>query len=345
MACKECEKLKDPCSGNTGVPCDCVQKDMSTDCSLYTGDDLICSGIKKNTILTDVIGQMDAFICNTFAGLTNGFNLISVGLGAPVYKGVDNLGKREIRSIVSEDTTKLDIVQNDTTIGINPGNYTLTLNNGFLIFDVTTLQGTTNIANIDISTLSNDTFLNAASFDETGQDITLSLSDLTNYIVNLSYLDNHLESVVYNNSLNQIEFTITDGSVFNLDLAAIIQSSQVQSNYLENNVTAPSHILNRNPVKTVSFGSSTSYNVIASDNNYVIEIDNGTNDVTINLSTITASSNFFTGFVQKGTGEVTFTNFTIKPLDFDNILYGQGHVASVEVINSTRYLLGQLKPL
>lgn len=43
--------------------CSCPIKDLSTDCVLYTGDDLPCSGIKKNTIITELIQQLDTFVC------------------------------------------------------------------------------------------------------------------------------------------------------------------------------------------------------------------------------------------------------------------------------------------
>ena len=43
--------------------CSCPVKDLSTDCVLYTGADLTCSGIKSQTILTELIQQLDEFIC------------------------------------------------------------------------------------------------------------------------------------------------------------------------------------------------------------------------------------------------------------------------------------------
>jgi len=86
------------------IPCDqtdcsCPVKDLSTDCILYTGDALECSGIEGQTILTELIQQLDAYICTALAQANSSINLINVGTGVQIYKGVDVLGKREIRSL------------------------------------------------------------------------------------------------------------------------------------------------------------------------------------------------------------------------------------------------------
>jgi len=88
----------------TQIPCDqtdcsCPVKDLSTDCILYTGDTLECSGIESQTVLTELIQQLDAYICTAIAGVSSSINLINVGTGTQIYKGVDVLGKREIRSL------------------------------------------------------------------------------------------------------------------------------------------------------------------------------------------------------------------------------------------------------
>lgn len=85
------------CSNND---CSCPVKDLSTDCVLYTGEDLACSGIKSQTILTDLIQQLDNFICTIQAQPT--FNIVNVGTGAGVYKGVVG-SNRQLRSIKSPD--------------------------------------------------------------------------------------------------------------------------------------------------------------------------------------------------------------------------------------------------
>lgn len=55
--CNECN--------STATSCSCPVKDLSTDCVQYTGDDLIYSGIKKGTILTDFLKQLETFVKTT----------------------------------------------------------------------------------------------------------------------------------------------------------------------------------------------------------------------------------------------------------------------------------------
>lgn len=85
------------------VDCACPVKDLSTDCVLYTGEDLSCTEIKTGTLLTEVFGQLDTYLCDLSAQLANAFSLISVGEGVRVYRGVDGIGRKEIRSLVSPD--------------------------------------------------------------------------------------------------------------------------------------------------------------------------------------------------------------------------------------------------
>ena len=50
------------------------------------------------------------------------------------------------------------------------------------------------------------------------------------------------------------------------------------------------------------------YTVVNSDNGYVLFINNGSDAVSINISTAITKANFKVCFIQEGTGEVTFTN-------------------------------------
>jgi hypothetical protein len=52
---------------------------------------------------------------------------------------------------------------------------------------------------------------------------------------------------------------------------------------------------------------------------------------------------FFVGFIQKGTGTVTINGVDIIPEQLTNVVFGQGHICAVEIINSTKYLIGTLK--
>ena len=79
--------------------CSCPVKDLSTDCVLYTGNDLRCSGIKSQTILTELIQQLDDFICTLIQQTSSGVTLINIGNGLEVYRGTTITGAKELRTI------------------------------------------------------------------------------------------------------------------------------------------------------------------------------------------------------------------------------------------------------
>ena len=338
----------EPCE-DTNPGCSCPIKDLSTDCVLYTGDRLSCSGIETDTVLTDLIIQLDEFICDKFNEAINYLTLTNVGSGAQVFRGISGTGEKELRTIVSENTTLLDIVENSDTIGVRAGTPNLSLNSAtdVLSLIMTTISGATILSNIDLSEYNYDTFVQSASFNTSNQILTIVRNNgEPNITVDLSFLNNHLETAVYLAGTNTIRYTITDGSNIDLDVSTLVNEilnqaadNQIQSDYLESNTASKAYILNRNPSKTVTGN----YTVVTTDNNYIIEVDNGASDVTINVGGSLGTNNFFVGFIQKGSGNVTITGATSIPLDLTNVIYGQGHVCALEIINGTKYLIGQLQ--
>jgi hypothetical protein len=116
------------CNGCNQTPlcsqsdCSCPVKDLSTDCILYTGDDLSCTGVKSGTIMTDLINQIDTYICQVSTLINNSMSLINVGLGTQIYKGLNILGKREIRSITTTNpivTVGLSTDSKEIAIGVD----------------------------------------------------------------------------------------------------------------------------------------------------------------------------------------------------------------------------------
>lgn len=128
--CNKCQENNCGCSKKTveyricgecapQTPCDCAVKDLSTNCSIFTGDDLSCSGIKKGTILTDLIVQLDAYICTAINQLNASLNLINIGTGAQIYKGIDGLGRRQLRTIVGSDSIIVTEEANTITLDVD----------------------------------------------------------------------------------------------------------------------------------------------------------------------------------------------------------------------------------
>lgn len=109
---------KNKCScATTCQPIDCGCKiELATDC-ITLSEDLTCSNILKAQTLTEVVKQLDEYICERFDSVTNFFNLINVGDGSEIYKGISNLGKKELRTLV--DSGLINLVQGTDTITIS----------------------------------------------------------------------------------------------------------------------------------------------------------------------------------------------------------------------------------
>jgi hypothetical protein len=97
MSCG-CNQIENPCQPTE--PCLCKVR-LNSDCITVSGATNLCLGIDDNLILTDYLSQLDDKICEKIATLTNFIALKGVGTGAQVYKGIDVLGKKEIRSLKS----------------------------------------------------------------------------------------------------------------------------------------------------------------------------------------------------------------------------------------------------
>jgi hypothetical protein len=112
------------CTTCVPTDCACPIKDLSTDCIQYTGDDLPCTEITQGTILTEVFSQIDTYLCDLSEQLANSFSLISIGTGTRVFRGVDGIGRKEIRSLVPINgiiTIGLSTNDKEIQIGIDSG--------------------------------------------------------------------------------------------------------------------------------------------------------------------------------------------------------------------------------
>lgn len=323
---------KETCTQTT---CSCAIKDFPTDCIKYTGETLECSGIEEGTLLTELITQLDAFICEKYDFAINFFQLVNVGEGAEIYKGDNLVGQKEIRSItktgdliaITENTNEIDITIDEDElidfIGENSTNSTYAVNNlsdGAEIYK-------------DSTVVVDETTFNIRTLKSTDASVTITQNseDIDLSVATSDGSDTKIEDGDYTTVVGS--GTIGDPYQINIE----------QSDFLENNPAEGSFIANKNPNKTETLGVAGTYSVVAADNNYVIEIDNGANDVTIDVSGALGTDNFFVGFVQKGTGEVQFSGYDTKPEFFTDIMLGQGHIAALEIINSTKYIFGTFK--
>lgn len=103
----------------------CKEKDcacpvlISTDCVNNLTEDLACSNILKGQTLTEALKQLDAFICTKFDSVANFFQLINVGTGAGVYKGINLLGKKQLKSLVDSELITITETDDEITIAVD----------------------------------------------------------------------------------------------------------------------------------------------------------------------------------------------------------------------------------
>jgi hypothetical protein len=102
------------CGGELEIDCTCKTR-LSTDC-ITLKEDLVCSNVLKSQTLTEALKLLDAYICERFESLENFFDLINVGSGSQIYKGISNIGKKQLRTLVNSNL--ITITQGTDTITI-----------------------------------------------------------------------------------------------------------------------------------------------------------------------------------------------------------------------------------
>lgn len=121
--CNKCNGNCNSCDCTCNSPCvtpDCACPVLvSSDCVNKITEDLVCSNILKGQTLTEVLVQLDAFICAKFGSITEFLNLINVGSGAKIYKGINMLGKKQIRSLVEGNLIKIEEGEDEITISVD----------------------------------------------------------------------------------------------------------------------------------------------------------------------------------------------------------------------------------
>lgn len=314
------------------VDCACPVKDLSTDCVLYTGNDLPCTEIKTGTLLTEVFGQLDTYLCDLSTQLANAFSLISVGEGVRVYKGVDGIGRKEIRSLVSPDGF--------LSIGISANNREIEfgINNAVLKPFIQANQITYSASNIGTGA---GVYKDAV---RTADDVNFTFKKLKSQNGTITITEEANEINLQVTSPDQT-VTITGGGA--TTVTGSYPNFTVSST---DNDTTYSAGLGLN-LSGTTFGIvnlqkeiSGNYTLTSADTEYTIFINNGSSPVTITVPTGLVA-NFEVGFIQEGTGTVTFlaSGTTINtPTGLK--IKGQRYQAFLEkrLSSETFYLLGNV---
>jgi hypothetical protein len=137
MSCNNCHQHNTPCTCKSSIcndcppetPCDCPIKNFDLKCTTFKGASIVEPNILTNDDGETVIRKLVNYIKSATL-VQAAVNLFSIGLGAKVYKGIDSLGRREIRSITNSDN--LIVVAenpNDISVGVDEANLTTFINN------------------------------------------------------------------------------------------------------------------------------------------------------------------------------------------------------------------------
>ena len=107
--CSDCNQYTSSqthiCDGCQEQSCEgCAVKDLSTDCSVFTGDSIECDSIvvvAKNTILSDALANIISWSCTKFTELATYLRIVNVGTGASIYAGDNLIGEKKLRRLKS----------------------------------------------------------------------------------------------------------------------------------------------------------------------------------------------------------------------------------------------------
>jgi len=96
MSCTKCQQKK-PCTTTNDCACEVY---LTSDCVNNVKTEFECLEIATGLSLTETLKAMDEQFCVKFDTITNYFTLINLGTGEEVYKGVNNLGQKEFKTLV-----------------------------------------------------------------------------------------------------------------------------------------------------------------------------------------------------------------------------------------------------
>lgn len=199
------------------VNCSCKVL-LNSSCVNNVDVDLECANILKGQTLSEVLVLLDAYICTKFDSVTNFFQLINVGTGSQIYKGVSMLGKKEIRTLV--DSGLINLVQgtNDITISVDEAALNTFIEANQKTYSATNI-GTGASIYKDTTVVGDNTQLNLRKIKSSNSSVTLTegTNDIDLVVV--------VEDAVTNGSLNPV----TSNAVFD---ALVTASVEVKKEYI-----------------------------------------------------------------------------------------------------------------
>ena len=334
--------------------CGCPIPDLSTSCIIYDGETLSCIGADTPDDVSSLLKKFDTAICNKLDFALSKGNLRNIGEGIELYKGVNGVGERELRTFISSDDT--------VEITINPEDESIDLKVDIPEVSLPTLENIS--TNPDANVFGSfNAFTNTYNFRGLkSQSLTIGTDQLGNINIEApvqpkSSVSSDDKSVsvtqVGNNYDLEVNFPSppSDKNFISSDQSVDIQVSEndvdfsvdlqenVQGDVLESNSNNEAFIRNKNPQKTIN----SNYTLQASDNNYTIVVDSTVGSISINTNAASLPNNFFVGLVQKGGNAVNFTGTFLKALNTNAKIDGQARTVGVEKVSGDVFLIGDLE--
>jgi len=317
--------------------CGC-QALISSDCVNNVKSNFECLDIASNQTLTATLEQMDAQICALFNSITNYFTILNVGAGAGVYKGVNLLGQKELKSLTK--TGDLIVITSST----NEINFTI---------DEAEL---TNFINELIPAPPEEVCIGSSSLSviETAGCFKIELELVSDTLEVTQEEPGTIRVELYIEAGDNVEITgagsLLNPFVINATDNDTIVSLQngITTNVAGNGTSIPYSVEINNLQKTVN---TFPYTLTSTDDKYTIFIANGVSNVVVNVPNGLVN-NFSCVFIQEGSGTVTIQQSGTATLLYpsttlQNIIKGQFYWAMVEkkLTTDTYYLLGSLLPI
>lgn len=380
--CTETQETTHICGCAPSTPCECPILDLSTDCILYMGENIQCQStnvVLKNTVLSVGLKNIVDLFCLKFDEIANRFRIVSIGSGAKVYRQENLLGQKELRTLISSDTS-VTITEGTTTIDITVPDYPIVptasnVGTGAGVFkelsandykfrkikstnsSVTVIEG---INDIDLSVA----IPNGSETKVTqGTNVTVTGTGTiaTPYIINSTDTNTtyspgasmSLVGTTFNNTAPDQIVALTQGGATTITGTYpnfIISSTDTNTTYSAGGGlaligTAFSIDSLQKVITYPTDFTGTNYTITSTDNNYTIIVDNVATAVTITVPSGLVSK-IGVGFIQKGTADVTFvaSGTTIyNPIGLK--IKGQYYQTFIEqeLATTTVFLLGNTK--
>lgn len=269
---------------------------IKSDCVTEVTANFECLPIASNLPLNETLEAMDSAICDKFDEVDSHFQLVNIGTGSEVYKGVNLLGQKEIR--------KINAVGDLVTVTQNTNDISVSIDETELTTFVEDLIPNYNAENLGTGAeVFKEETANTFRFRTiTSTDNTVDITEGTNTIdLSVTVVPSDI-NITAGANVTVTEPTPNNFVVTSTDTDTIVELEDgVTTNVIGDGVTTPYSVEVLNLQKKIT----SDYTLLSTDNHHTIVVDTTAGDVDITVPTGLVA-NISVNFTQIGTGVVTF---------------------------------------